>query len=255
FIPQALALYDRGYTMILPDQYGQGFSGGGRGDFAVELFVQNVIDVAHWARDRYSGPLAMGGGSLGSAVTYLAAAGGAPVAALILHNLYDFGPHGDALNLSRFAPLRHVPGAQAVMRTMIGLGAQIAPRLRIPFRLLGDFSTMVDTPGFYDVWRTDPVPIKAVTLRYMRSLFNSPAAIPFEANRLPALVINPVRDQMTSPEVTWDNYQRLGGPKAYVALERGHWSVDEATAQLWADHADAFLQEHLKQDQRQLAAG
>ena len=35
FAALALAYYDRGYTVILPDQRGQGLSGGRRGDYTV----------------------------------------------------------------------------------------------------------------------------------------------------------------------------------------------------------------------------
>ena len=52
FVPLALALYQRGYTVIAPDQRGQGYSEGDRTDFTIGELVQNIVDVAHWARAR-----------------------------------------------------------------------------------------------------------------------------------------------------------------------------------------------------------
>lgn len=248
FIPLALVLYDRGYTVVLPDQRGQGFSEGDRGDFLVPQLVQNLVDVAQWARQRFEGPLFMSGGSIGGSLTYMAAAEGAPVKAIICHNLYDLGSANDALGLSRFAPLTRIPGFTALSRLSIGLVAALLPRLRVPFRLLGRFDKMVDEPpgrGFFDRWQADPLPIRRVTLRYMRSTFTASPAVPFEQNRLPVLVINPVRDRMTAPALTRRNYERLGGPKHYVELPFGHFAFGEDFEKQWVDAVDTFVQQHI----------
>lgn len=56
FLGVALALYARAYTVIVPNQRGQGYSEGDRGDFTIGELVQNIVDVAQWARARYAGP-------------------------------------------------------------------------------------------------------------------------------------------------------------------------------------------------------
>lgn len=213
FLPVALALYDRGYTVVVPDQRGQGLSDGDRGDFTVGQLVQNIVDVCQWARARYCGPLFLLGGSIGGGLVYQAAAAGAPVEAMVCHNLYDFGSIHDTLAMSRFAPLRHVPGLPWLSGLLIRGLAAVAPGLRIPFRALGRFRDMVDgrDTAFYPIWAADPLPVKAVTLRYMRSTFTTPPAVPFEKNIVPVLVVNPTRDRMVSPAVTEQNYKRLGG--------------------------------------------
>ena len=60
FTEPLLAMYERGYTIIAPNQFGQGYSEGDRGDFTVGQFVQNIVDVTHWARARYSSQLPAG---------------------------------------------------------------------------------------------------------------------------------------------------------------------------------------------------
>lgn len=242
FIEPLLALYERGYTIIAPNQRGQGYSEGDRGDFTVGQFVQNIVDVTHWVRARYSGPLFLLGGSVGSGLVYNTAAAGAPVDAIICHNLYDFGSIHDILAMSRFAALRHIPGVPAVMSVTIRLFAAFMPHLRLPFRALAKFEAMVDERDarFYPIWKHDPLPIQWVSLRYIRSTFTTPAHIPFEANTRPILVINPVCDTMVSPAVTKRNYERLGGPKQYAEIDYGHWATGEAFVKAYTVIVDGF---------------
>ncbi|MBL8156829.1 MAG: alpha/beta fold hydrolase [Anaerolineae bacterium] len=247
FLPVTLALYERGYTVIAPNQRGQGYSEGDRGDFTVGQFVQNIVDVTHWARQRYSGVLFLLGGSVGSGLVYNAAAESAPVDAIICHNLYDFGSVHDTIDLSRFAALRHLPGCSALTRTAIQFFAALMPGLRLPFGAVAKFDAMVDDRDtrFYDIWKNDPLPIKSVSLRYMRSTFSTPARIPFEANTRPILVINPVRDKMVSPVVTKRNFDRLGGPKQYVEIDYGHWATGESFVNEYISIIVTYLQQHI----------
>ena len=244
FIPLALALHERGYTVVLPDQHGQGLSDGDRGDFTLGQCIQNVVDVSHWARERYTGKLILSGASFGSGITFNAAAAGAPADALICHNLYDLGDPRSALILSRFAFLTHIPGMARLSALNIRLLARVLPSLRIPFLWLGIFEHMVDDRHdgqFYPRWKADPYPIRAVSLRYLASVANTPPAHPLEANRLPILVINPMLDKMTTPEETRRNYERLGGEKQYVEIPYGHWALGDDFVQTWVSAVDDFV--------------
>lgn len=245
FLEPLLALYERGYTMIAPNQRGQGYSDGDRGDFTVDQFVQNIVDVTQWAQARYSGALFLLGGSVGSGLVYNAAAQGAPADAIICHNLYDFGSIHDTIAMSRFASLRHIPGYPALMSAIIRSFAAWLPQVRLPFHALAKFKAMVDgrDPRFYNLWKRDPLPIRSVSLRYIRSTFTTPARIAFEANTRSILVINPVRDTMVSPMVTKRNYERLGGPKQYVEIDYGHWATGAAFAHEYAGIVDAYLRQ------------
>jgi pimeloyl-ACP methyl ester carboxylesterase len=247
FIPIALAMYDLGYTVVLPDQRGQGFSEGDRGDFIVSDFVQNIVDAAHWARDRYRGPLFLGGGSIGGGLTYYAAAAGAPVDALVLHNLYDFGSAQDGLALSRMAPLARITGFAALAKLSTHILAALFPHFKIPYMWMGIFERMVDerAVGFFEQWRADPYPIKRVSLRFIRSMMNTPPAIPFEQNTIPALVINQTRDRMVDPAVTRRNYERLGGVKQYIEIDYGHWATGETFIHEWTGIVDRYLREQM----------
>ena len=237
FTPLALALFAQGYTVLLPDQIGQGLSGGTWRDLTIATLVQNLIDAAKWARARYTGPLFMAGGSLGGGLTYHAAAAGAPVDGIICHNLYEFGRAADALAVSRFAWATAVPGLPGVFAKGIRLLAALLPGLPIPYRLLGRFDRMVDRRevNFYTKWQADPVPLRWVTARYLHSMFSTKTAVPLAQNRLPVLVINPILDEMVAPTVTQHNYERLGGPKAYAELPYGHWALNQAFVEEWVE--------------------
>lgn len=244
FVGLALALHARGYTVLVPDQYGQGLSEGKRDDFVLGMFVQNIIDVAQWAAERYAGPLVMAGGSLGGALTYYAAAGGAPVRAIACHNLYDFGTPHDGLAVSRLAPVAGLPVIPELMAAFTRGLAALMPGLPLPYRMLGKFDKMVDertAPGMFAQWAADPYPIRRIRLRTMASMLSTPPAVPLEANTLPVLVINQTLDEMVDPAVTRRNYDRLGGPKQYAEIAYGHWAMGTAFNEEWASLVDAFF--------------
>ncbi|MEM9953152.1 MAG: alpha/beta fold hydrolase [Chloroflexota bacterium] len=247
FIPTILELYQRGYTVLVPDQRGQGLSQGNRSDFTMGQFVQNIVDVAHWASKKYSGVLFMGGASLGGALTYKAAVAGSPVRAIVCHNLYDFGNPSDTLAVSRFAPFANLPLIPSLFAMTTRFLRAVLPKITIPYKMLGKFDKMVDERNteFYAHYQDDPYPIKWVSLRYMASIFSTPPAIRLEENTLPVLVINQTRDKMVSPSVTRHNYERLGGEKAYIEIDYGHWAIGGGFEEEWVSIVDDYLKQFL----------
>jgi pimeloyl-ACP methyl ester carboxylesterase len=244
FAGVAKALHQRGYTVVLPDQRGQGFSGGARGDVTISQAVQNVIDAACWAEATFKQPIFISGGSLGSGIAYMAATQGAPHQAVACHNLYHFGPHGDALRFTRWPWLSPLSaGGAAVTR----LSAQLMGDLRLPLRWFSKFEAMLDERDAEAAshWPSDPIPLRTVPLRYMASLANTPPAVPFEVNTSPVLVINPLRDEMVAPEVTRRNYERLSGRTHYVEIDYGHWSLLPAFNAEWAALVDDWFRQWL----------
>ncbi|MBI1772287.1 MAG: alpha/beta fold hydrolase [Burkholderiales bacterium] len=215
FVGLALAFYEQGYTVIVPDQKGQGRSGGAMGDFTVAEAVQNIVDVAAWARQEFSGSLYLCGGSIGGGLAYAAAAamatlGKPPVAAVCL-NLFDFGDPVTGLAFTRFAVLAKIPRLARAFRAISGLLAKLAPRMRLPYRPLARFENMMDerdlATGFYAKWQADPLTLRTVTARYFASMLDQK------------------RDKMVNPQLTRDCYERLSGQKAYAEIDWGHFSL------------------------------
>lgn len=244
FVPLALQFYALGYTVVLPDQRGQGLSGGVRGDFTFTECVQNVIDVAHWTKRRFGTPLFLAGGSLGGGLTYYAAAAGAPATAMACLNLLDLST-SDILQFSRMAPLAKIPFfAEFMQAAMVCLKPFDA--LHIPYGWVGVFEKLMDDRDsqFQAQWDADPVPPRTLSLRGLRSMSGIPPAIPFEANTIPTLVLNQTFDKMVDPAVTRRNYQRLGGEKRYVELPYGHWSSQPGFWQGLVAACDDWFQAH-----------
>lgn len=238
FAGLAQLLNDRGYHVVLPDQRGQGLSGGRRGDYTIAECVINIVDVAFWTKERFSSPLFLAGGSLGGALTYYAAAAGAPVDAIACLNLFDFGNGIDGIMISRLAFLARI---SPIIKAM-NIGARLLSplySLRIPFHWVGAFNRLMDDrdTAFQAQWDADPVPSRMVTIRSLASSLITKPAIPFEHSNKPVLVINQMKDRMVNPLVTWHNYDRLGSPKQYLEIPFGHWS---SSPEFWGIMVDAF---------------
>jgi pimeloyl-ACP methyl ester carboxylesterase len=246
FTEVALMFYDLGYTVVLPDQRGQGFSGGARGDYTIAEITQNVVDTVKWAKQRYDTPIFMVGGSVGGALTYYGAAAGGEVEAIACLNLFDFGNGRDGLAISRLAFLSRYPAALNAIQVAMSAG-QIAGRLRLPFNWFGVFEKLMDERDavFQRKWDADPIPPRYVSLRSLHSNLTTPPAVPFEHNNVPVLVINQALDKMVDPAVTRRNYERLGGKKHYVEVPFGHWSSQKAFWQTLVRECDSWFKAHL----------
>jgi pimeloyl-ACP methyl ester carboxylesterase len=243
FVPLALRFHELGYTVVLPDQRGQGFSGGVRGDYTITECTQNIVDAARWAHGHFGGPIFLAGGSLGGALSYYAAVAGAPATAIACLNLFDFGGD-DALHISRLAPLAALPGAPRLMRALMAL-LRPFDWLRLPANLLARFDKLMDDrdASFQRQWEADPIPPPQLSVRQIAGNLTTPPAVPFERNTVPTLVLNQARDRMVDPALTRHNYERLGGPKHYVELDYGHWSSDPAFWEELVLACDAWFRE------------
>ena len=247
FVELALSLYDLGYTVILSDQRGQGFSEGRRGDYAIADCVQNIVETAEWAASCFGGPLFLMGGSVGGALTYYAAVAGAPVVAITYLNLFDFGNGRDGLLISRLAPL----AKSALLARLLTRGMQLLKPLgwlRIPFNWLGAFNKLMDDRdrAFQAQWHADPIPPRLVSLRALASNLNTSPAIPFEDSPIPVLVINQKHDQMVDPQATRQNYERLKAPKKYLEIPFGHWSQQPEFWQTIIEASHHWFNKHSK---------
>ncbi len=230
FVGAALALHGCGISVLVLDQRGHGLSTGPSGDFTLAQLTQDVLDAAHWAHRSFQRPLFLGGIHQGSGLAYRASVLGAPVVGLIFHELYDLSASEDAPDILNLPGGPYIAGA--VARALLA----VFPRARLPYDRLVGFDGMLDERdnNSYKVWQRDPNPARSVSARYAASLFSTPMDVPYEANALPALVINPMRDRMIDPHITQRNFKRLGGPKTYARLDYGHWSMTNAFSYQWA---------------------
>ncbi len=245
FVTLALAYNEAGYTVILPDQRSQGLSGGRRGDYTITECVQNLVDVAWWAKNHFQRPLFMAGGSVGGALTYYAASAGAPVEAITCLNLFDFGNGKDGLQISRLSMLAQ----NDLFTNLIQLQMRLLKPLywlRIPFNWMGAFDKLMDErdADFQRQWDADPIPPRLVSLRSLASNLTTPPTIPIAENQVPTLVINKQHEQMVDVNVTHHNYERLGGEKQYLEIPFGHWSSRPLFWQTIVKSSDEWFKLH-----------
>jgi len=245
YIPLALKLWDRGYTVILFDQKGQGFSGGTRGDYTINECQQNIVDVSRWAKNRFKGPVYLLGMSLGGALSYYAAAAGAPVKAIATLNLFDFSPGHDALSLHKYVKSNHRPDTHHFLKTSLNYLKPLQ-WVRLPMHLVGDFKNMIDERdhSFQLKWANDPIPNRFITLRALSSFMQTPPRIPLGLNSIPVLVMNQQNDKMVDPAITKKNYDRLEGPKKYHEIPFGHWSNQPEFIDEIVNASDKWFKEH-----------
>ncbi len=220
FAPLAMLLYERGYAVVCPDLVGNGFSGGVRGDLTVGAGTTALVDATLWARRHFDGPIYLLGVSLGGAVTYAAAAAGAPVTAIACVDLFTFDDR---------AALRQLI-ARPWLVSLLPLARLAAVPLgwaRVPTSWIHTIDRVVapEEARLTTAWKFDPLPPRSMTLRSLVSAGYTPPRVPLEHNTIPTLVINQEADRALSPAVTRACFQRLGGPKRYVGLEgANHWS-------------------------------
>jgi pimeloyl-ACP methyl ester carboxylesterase len=235
FIPLARELQKHNITVIFPNYIGQGFSEGDRSDLDIPEFVQNMTDTITWSFKTYGGniPLFVSGGSQGSSVAYMAGSVDNRVKSLILHNFYDYADKSDILALTRFAFLSKNKLTTKISAWFSKTAGTLFPNLKISYQILAKFNNMVDEPEFYQLWKNDPVPIQKINLAYFAHSINTEPKIKIEDNKIPTLVINPIKDKMVDPAITKRNYDRLNCKKEYVEIPFGHWSTNPEFYKLW----------------------
>lgn len=243
FVTLALAFWDRGYTVVLPDQKGNGLSGGRRGDYTMSEAAQNIHDVTCWARGEFGDvPMFVTGASLGGSLAYYAAAAGAPATALAVLNLFDFSRIETGVALANQPVL--VPLAARLLPLLPLIGW-----LRLPLAAMANFEDPRDPHDrhFLARWNHDPLPIRLVSVRFLASIVTTPACVSFEENTLPILVLVQGADQMIDPDETVASYERLGGPKKLIRLDGfNHISMNPAFYQRIVDACDAWFQPFLE---------
>jgi alpha-beta hydrolase superfamily lysophospholipase len=223
FLEMVQVYYRLGYSLVLPDQRGNGFSGGARGDYTINQAVRNIRDATRWARQHLAGPLFMAGASLGGALTYYAASAETrqtPINAISCLNLFDFG---DLPTLRTMSTSPHAVDLLPWLRALVPLFGWV----RLPYCWFHCCEDIVraDEAKQQECWRTDPMLPHHISLRYLVSLGTTPPEVPLEYNTVPALVLNQMADTIIPPQATRHNYERLGGPKRYVPLDGfNHWS-------------------------------
>ncbi|MBA2504640.1 MAG: alpha/beta fold hydrolase [Thermoleophilaceae bacterium] len=130
YSPALGCLRRAGFNVIGWDRPGHGLSEGRRGDATVPETLDALEAVIRLARSRFSGPVVMGGSSLGGVLTWLALTAELDVDAAFSHNI----ARGD---------MPHEPAA-ARKAPLLKAFARAFPRAPVPITQIADFGAAAD---------------------------------------------------------------------------------------------------------------
>lgn len=218
----------RGWNVVAVDLRGHGRSSGSRGDFTIAMVVDDLATAAAYAKDRFGGPLALMGTSLGG---FYALCGANAIEGLTC-----------AVSHWIFLPNEPMTKKDARMRPISLLLDRVLPKLRIPTTQVADWSGVCDDPALKQACFDDPLMVWKYTARSLASGFRHDPPRPLTDLRVPHLVLLGERDTMTSPEYTKGIYAQLRGDKEWVTIpDAGHMGGLVEHQDEVLDAVDGFL--------------
>jgi pimeloyl-ACP methyl ester carboxylesterase len=202
-------LSQRGWNVVGVDLRGHGRSGGKRGDFTIEMVVEDLAAAAAYAKDRFGGPVALMGSSLGGFYALCGANAIDGIDCAISHWIY--------------LPNEAITKKDARMRPVALLLDKIAPQMKIKTTQIADWSGVCDDPVLKQKCFDDPLMVWKYTARALASGFRYDPPRPLTKLRTPHLVLLGERDTMTPFEYTRGVYDQLEGDKEWVTIpDAGH---------------------------------
>jgi pimeloyl-ACP methyl ester carboxylesterase len=211
------------YNVLGIDRPGHGLSEGRRGDCTIEEILDIVEDAVRYARERFGGPVALLGSSLGGIISWYALTREPDVEAVVCHNI----AHPAVL---------HEPAMRLKVPALVRL-ASAAPFAPVPIKRIADFEKLSSSPEILDFVRRelDRIWSWRITSRSAASLFEYEPPLDWSRVQTPILVLVGAEDEMATARFT-EQVLAAGRPpraelRALPAL--GHL--------LFHDHLDAVL--------------
>ena len=198
-----------GWNVVGVDLRGHGRSSGKRGDFTIEMVVEDLATAVAYARERFGGAVALMGSSLGGFYALCGANAIDGIECAVSHWIY--------------LPNTPITKKDARMRPVALLLNKIAPGLGIPTTQVADWSGVCDDPALKQKCFDDPLMVWKYSARALASGFRYQPERPLTKLRIPHLVVLGSRDTMTPFEYTKGVYARLEGDKEWVTIpDAGH---------------------------------
>jgi nucleoside-diphosphate-sugar epimerase/pimeloyl-ACP methyl ester carboxylesterase len=186
YLPLLGALRERGFNVIGVDRPGHGLSEGRRGDCTIEETLDVLDQAIRYARERFGGPVALMGSSLGGIISWYALTREPDVEAVVCHNIAHPG-------------VFHEPAMRWKVPALLRL-ARIAPRAPVPIKRIADFGKLSVSPEILDLARREDDGIWSwrITARSAASLFTYRPPLDWTSVRTPVLALVGVGDEMVS---------------------------------------------------------
>ena len=209
--PLSAELAMNGFNAFSFDYRGHGQSGGARGRWTLDDLVVDSRRAVDVARERYPGPLALFGNSLGAMVAIMTAARDEHVLAVAAAN----GP-------ARIADFLLTPPRRA----LFAIARQLAPLLplRISVGHFYSYDQLIDDPSWVSTIEGDRriADARRLSVSTYKTLldWDGPAAV--RALHTPLLIIQGRNDRLQPPRQSELLFEAATEPKRYECVDTGH---------------------------------
>jgi UDP-glucose 4-epimerase len=209
YLPLLGRLREEGFNVVGIDRPGHGLSEGRRGDCTVEEILDVVEDAIRFARERFGGPVALMGSSLGGIISWYALTREPDVEAVVCHNV----AHPRVL---------HEPVMRLKLPVLKRL-ARVTPLAGIPIKRIANFEKLSVSPEILDFARreTDCIWCWKITARSAASLFTFEPPLDWSRVTTPVLALVGERDEMVTAAFTEEVMGAGGVPGAELRIVPG----------------------------------
>jgi UDP-glucose 4-epimerase len=209
YLPVLGRLCDEGFNVVAIDRPGHGLSEGRRGDCPIEEILDVLEAAVRYARERFQGPVALAGSSLGGIISWYALTREPDVEAVVCHNIaHPAVPHEPSARLK-------VPALKRL--------ARVAPLAPVPIKRIADFEALSQSPEILDHFRreVDGIWCFNITARSAASLFTFAPPIDWSRIELPVLVLVGERDEMVTARFTEEALAKARPPNVDLRVLPG----------------------------------
>ncbi len=213
-----------GYNIVGLDPRGHGRSEGKRGDYTITELMTDIENTITYAVNRFNDQVSLVGSSQGGILSFYMAAKDDRLKSVICQNIADL-PAKETLNLVKY------PNITKLLKPLfmnIGWDKSQVPVTsyidldKIKVRYFGNAKKFMET---------DPLVLKSISLRALRSLASTPVPKPVEQIKVPVMVISGTADTIFPVSYTQWLFDKLTCKKKlqlYEGLDHAmlHENVD-----------------------------
>lgn len=197
-------LGEAGYNVIGFDPRGHGRSSGIRGDYTIPEIMEDARNVISYAIKKFNPKVSLMGSSQGGIISFYVAAVENRIQSAICHTFADL-THQESVRLTRY------PNLASVLKPMIAKFGGVFAETQIPVSMYLDLET-VDVKFFGNAKQfidSNPLALKTISLRALRSLAHTPLARPIEQITTPVMVFQGTKDSIFPMDYTQKIFDRL----------------------------------------------
>lgn len=226
-----LKLEEAGYNAFALDLRGHGRSSGLRGDYTIEELMSDVQCAITYIAENYNDKISLLGSSQGGIVSFYLAACEPRIQSVICQNFADLtAPETVALtryqNLFRVLKPLVIRFGEILPQTMLPINAYLDLE-KINLRYFGNLNNFIEM---------DPLVIKSISLRALRSLASSPMPKPIEEIETPVMILTGSSDQIFPLSYQEALFEKLNNKKRLVIYPgKDHALLHENTEEVSPD--------------------